>query len=177
VVSVDRHSTRPCPIAERPDHRDGVDSRSAALVRALGAHEVLRQGKDLAKEELARAPDGVEWIFTTSSDSDVSPYFEVAKPFGQIVATGDPEQFDVILLKPKALSVHWEFMFVRPSFQTDDMIKHHRLLSEVSRLVDDGVLRSTMTRVLSPINAEQLREAHRIVEQHEALGKVVVARP
>jgi hypothetical protein len=30
--------------------------------------------------------------------------------------------------------------------------------------------------VRSPIDAEQLREAHRIVEQREALGKVVVSK-
>ncbi|MEU6204146.1 DNA cytosine methyltransferase [Micromonospora musae] len=41
--------------------------------------------------------------------------------------------------------------------------------------VEAGVLRSTLTRQLGPINAENLRRAHELVETAATIGKVVVA--
>jgi NADPH:quinone reductase-like Zn-dependent oxidoreductase len=42
-------------------------------------------------------------------------------------------------------------------------------------MVDAGQIRTTATTVLRPIDAEQLREAHRLVETGRTIGKVVVA--
>lgn len=44
-------------------------------------------------------------------------------------------------MKRKALSLHWEFMFTRPVFQTKDMIKQHQLLQRVAGLIDQGILK------------------------------------
>lgn len=74
------------------------------------------------------------------------------------------------------MSLHWEMVFTRPLFGTPDMIAQHRILDEVAALVDAGVLRSTLNRVLYPLDAAQLREAHRLVEGGGMTGKVVVAR-
>jgi hypothetical protein len=46
---------------------------------------------------------------------------------------------DAIPLKRKAALLHGEFMFTRSLFGTQDMIAQHRLLNEVSGLVDAGV--------------------------------------
>jgi len=49
------------------------------------------------------------------------------------------------------------------------------LLDRVADLVDAGVLRGTLTQTLSPINAANLREAHRRLESGTTIGKLVVA--
>jgi NADPH:quinone reductase-like Zn-dependent oxidoreductase len=65
-------------------------------------------------------------------------------------------------------------MFTRSLFQTDDMDAQHRLLSEVSALVDAGVLRSTLTQNLGRISVENLRTAHSAVESGRVIGKLVL---
>jgi NADPH:quinone reductase-like Zn-dependent oxidoreductase len=65
-------------------------------------------------------------------------------------------------------------MFTRSLFQTADMEAQHRLLREVSALVDAGVLRTTLTHASGPITAENLRGAHERVETGRAIGKTVL---
>ena len=48
--------------------------------------------------------------------------------------------------------------------------------AEAAALVDAGVLRSTASRVLHPLDAARLIEARRLVEHGGIAGKVVMAR-
>ena len=73
----------------------------------------------------------------------------------------------------QSITISWEMMFTRSLFQTADMVTQHRLLNEVSALVDLGVLTSTLTRNMGRIDAENLRKAHREIESGRAIGKVV----
>jgi hypothetical protein len=69
-----------------------------------------------------------------------------------------------------------EMMFTRSLFQTGDMMEQHRLLNGVSRLVDAGVLRTTLQRHLGPLNAANLAASHRLLESGRAIGKIVLDR-
>jgi NADPH2:quinone reductase len=60
-------------------------------------------------------------------------------------------------------------------FTTDDMIEQHNLLNYVSSCIDKGVLRTTLSETLRPINAENLRKAHVMLERGDTIGKVVLA--
>lgn len=80
------------------------------------------------------------------------------------------------LFKGNSVSLHWEMVFTRPLYRNPDMIAQHGILGEVAALVDAGVLRSTASHVLHPMDAARLIEAHRLVEGGGIAGKVVVAR-
>ncbi|OZD09255.1 NADPH:quinone reductase [Rhodococcus sp. 06-235-1A] len=151
------------------------DDAGTQWVRALGAADIVDHHLNLRDEVRRVAPDGIDYVFTTHSTGQVETYADLLKPFGQIVAIDDPETLDVLPLKPKAISWHWEFMFARPIHETADLIRQRELLTRVAELVDEGSVRTTATTVLSPIDAEQLREAHRLVETGHVRGKVVVA--
>ncbi|MNN50851.1 Zinc-type alcohol dehydrogenase-like protein [compost metagenome] len=86
----------------------------------------------------------------------------------------DPAQLDVMPLKRKSLSLHWELMFTRSLYKTEDMIKQHQLLDRVSQLVDDGVLKTTLGEHYGTINAEHLKRAHAMIESGRARGKIVL---
>jgi NADPH:quinone reductase-like Zn-dependent oxidoreductase len=60
-------------------------------------------------------------------------------------------------------------------FQTPDMIEQHRLLNRVSKLIDDGVLRTTLAEHFGPINAANLRRAHALLESGKSRGKIVLS--
>ncbi|MFB4328161.1 zinc-binding dehydrogenase [Paenibacillus sp. CR_12] len=64
-------------------------------------------------------------------------------------------------------------MFIRSTYQTADMIEHHKLLNKVARLVGQGIIRTTVAQELESINAENLRKAHVLLETGRTVGKIV----
>lgn len=149
------------------------DAARGDWVRDLGAEHVVNHREDLAAQLAAIAPEGVDWIFTAHSEQQIPVYAEVIRPFGSIVAIDDGPR-DIAPLKFKSVSWHWERMFTRPLLNTPDLIEQHRLLRHVADLVDEGRLRHTVSRSLAPIGVENLREAHRLVEEGRVVGKIVL---
>jgi len=49
-------------------------------------------------------------------------------------------------------------------FQTDDMIEQHNILNEVSKLIDNGTIKTTLGENFGTINAENMRKAHAFLE-------------
>jgi zinc-binding alcohol dehydrogenase family protein len=105
------------------------------------------------------------WINMTNA---IAPQGKICS----IVETKGP--LDLTLLKNKSATFVWELMFTRSMFQTEDMIEQHKLLNEVADLVDSKIIKTTLTEHLSPINAENLRKAHTILETGKSIGKTVV---
>src|SRR5690606_33508628 len=107
----------------------GTASRpeTQAWVRELGAHHVIDHSKPLS-EELERLGIGqVSHVASlTQTDRHYEQLIEALRPQGRLALIDDPEQpLDVMKLKRKSLSLHWELMFTRSLFQTDDMIEQH----------------------------------------------------
>jgi len=102
---------------------------------------------------------------------------ELIAPQGRIGLIVEPRR-DVYVgnpLKDKSVSLHWESMFTRSRNHSADMVEQHRILDRVAGLVDAGRLRSTLNELLGPINAANLREAHRRSESGTTVGKLVLA--
>lgn len=149
-----------------------------AWVSGLGAESLVNhRSPDLRAQIAEAAPEGVDWVFTSfvAEPGQLELYVDVLNPFGEIVAIDDQPDVGIGVLKPKSLSFHWEFMFARALAGGDDQLSQHALLARVAELVDAGRVRTTVTRVLSPINAATLREAHALVEGGRTIGKIVVA--
>lgn len=145
-------------------------------VRELGAHHVIDHSKPLS-EELKRIGIGqvTHVASLTQTDQHYDQLVEALAPQGRLALIDDPEQpLDVMKLKRKSLSLHWELMFTRSLFQTDDMIEQHHLLERVSGLIDSGVLKTTLGEHFGTINAANLRRAHALLESGKARGKIVL---
>lgn len=148
--------------------------QSAEWVRSLGAHHVIDHSKPLVPQmkELGIVPG---FVFpTTHSDQHQQAMAEIVAPQGRIGLIDDTVDFNVKLFKAKAASIHWEMMFARGVFGTADMIEQHNLLNQVADLVDAGKIRTTAAESLGRINAENLRRAHRQIESHSTIGKIVL---
>ncbi len=65
-------------------------------------------------------------------------------------------------------------MFTRSLFQTADMYKQGQILARMASLVDDGIIKTTQTKVLNGLSAATLKEAHAIIEKATMIGKLVV---
>jgi zinc-binding alcohol dehydrogenase family protein len=156
----------------------GTASRpeTQAWVRELGAHHVIDHSKPLS-EELARIGVGqvTHVASLTQTDQHYAQLVECLAPQGRLALIDDPLQpLDVMQLKRKSLSLHWELMFTRSLYQTADMIEQHRLLERVSDLVDAGVIKTTLGEHFGTINATNLRRAHALLESGKAKGKIVL---
>ena len=157
----------------------GTASRpqSQAWARDMGAHQVLDHNEALAPQLAAIGLSQVQLIASlTHTDQHWASLVEAAAPQGRIALIDDPAKpLDVMALKRKSLSLHWELMFTRSLFQTADMAEQGRLLDRVAVLVDAGTLRSTLAQTLGPIDAQHLRQAHTLIESGNTCGKLVLA--
>ena len=153
--------------ASRPETR--------AWVTELGAHAVIDHRQPLPAQVAAlNLPPVRQVISLTHTDRHLPQLVEILEPQGKLALIDDPEAFDVRLLKRKSLSLHWELMFTRSLFHTADMQAQHALLDELAELVEHGFVRSTLRRHLGRIDAANLREAHRLQESGETIGKMVL---
>lgn len=96
-------------------------------------------------------------------------------PFGHVTAIDEAPGLDLLPLKAKSIAWHWELMFTRSMFGYD-LTAQQRLLTRAAELVDNGVLRTTVTKSIPSFDAAGLTEAHRDVESGSMIGKVVVHR-
>jgi zinc-binding alcohol dehydrogenase family protein len=146
-------------------------------IRTLGAHHVVDHSKPLAKQIAGMAIGNPAFVFSTTETSDhINDILEMIAPQGRLGLIDDPkEPIDIRQFKRKALSIHWETMFVRPIFQTADMIEQYKLLNHVSELVDAGKIRTTLSDVIGPINAANLKKAHARIESGTTRGKLVMS--
>jgi NADPH2:quinone reductase len=99
---------------------------------------------------------------------------ELLAPQGRFGLIDDPKTLDVMPLKVKCASLHWEFMFARSMFETPDILAQHLLLNEMADLVDAGIIKNTTDASLGTINAENLKKAHALLESGKAKGKLVL---
>ena len=147
-----------------------------AWCRDLGAHHVIDHAQAFGPQLAAIGWPQVPLVASlTHSDAHWAAIVEAAAPQGRVALIDDPATpLDVFALKLKSLSLHWEMMFTRSLFQTPDIAAQGALLDAVSKLVDEGRLRTTVTQTLQPINAANLRQAHALIESGRARGKLTL---
>jgi zinc-binding alcohol dehydrogenase family protein len=144
-------------------------------VRKNGAHHTVDHSKKLSEEVRKLGIQNVEYIIgLTHTDQHFDEIVEIIAPQGAFALIDDPTPIDVRKLKIKSASLHWESMFTRSVFQTEDMIEQHRILEQVSKLVDDGIIRTTLGATAGRITAENLRKAHASIESNKSIGKIVL---
>ena len=155
----------------------GTASRpqTQAWVRELGAHHVIDHSQPLSAELKRIGIAQVTHVASlTQTDQHFDELVEALAPQGRLALIDDPAQLDVVKLKRKSLSLHWELMFTRSLFQTADMLEQHRLLDRVAELIDAGTLKTTLGEHFGAINASNLRRAHSLLESGTARGKIVL---
>jgi NADPH2:quinone reductase len=144
-------------------------------VTDLGADHVVNHHGDIIAQIRALGLNYIDHIaiFNDMRHWDVA--VELIRPQGGIVSIDATDlAMPMADMKMKSASLHWEFMFARSMHETSDMVEQHKLLTYVAGEIDAGRIRTTVSQILTPINAINMREAHRLVETGQAKGKIVV---
>ncbi|MDN4501122.1 zinc-binding alcohol dehydrogenase family protein [Alteromonadaceae bacterium BrNp21-10] len=156
----------------------GTASReqSQQWVKDLGADFVINHHQPFAPQLKALGIDDVTHVISLNqTDQHFEQIVEVLAPQGKLALIDDPQgPIDIMKLKLKSLSLHWELMFTRSMFNTWDMQKQHQLLTDLAELIDTGVIKTTLGEHYGTINAENLKRAHTHIETNKAVGKVVL---
>ena len=156
----------------------GTASRAetSEWVKTLGADLVVDHKKPMAAQLKTLGLPEVDYVISlTHTDHHFNDILELIKPQGKLALIDDPELIDIRPMKRKSLSLHWELMFTRSLYQTDDMIVQQQLLQQVADMVDAGQLKTTLNSDFGLINAENLRKAHQLIESQQAIGKLVLS--
>lgn len=156
----------------------GTASRAESKQWALkcGAHHVVDHSEPLSA---GLAEQNLGQITDVASLSHTSSHFDelvrLLQPQGRFALIDDPiEPLDINAMKQKSLSLHWEFMFTRSMFQTQDISRQGEILQRVSELLQSGQLTTSLQQELSPLNATTLEQAHQQLRSQHTLGKVVI---
>lgn len=153
--------------ASRPETRDWVTR--------MGADHVVDHSKPLAAEVAALGIGAPAFVFsTTETERHFEEIAELIAPQGHLGVISGIGSSRADKLSGKSVSLDYELMFTRSSLGTPDIVEQHRLLAEVSRLVDVGVLRTTRTEHFDRITPENLARAHSAVETGRTIGKIVL---
>ncbi len=156
--------------ASRPESR--------AWCEKMGADFSLDHNKPLLPQLRDKGLESVDYIFCcTYTDEYFDQMVKLIKPQGSIctiVATRADAPLPISELQDKSARFCWEYMFTKSMYGTDDMHSQHLILNQVSELLDQEILRSTLTKTMGVLTAENLIEAHRIVESGQMIGKLVL---
>ncbi|WP_419873364.1 zinc-binding alcohol dehydrogenase family protein [Candidatus Pristimantibacillus sp. PTI5] len=156
----------------------GTASRPKTVewVQSMGADYTINHHDPLLPQLEAIGFPSVPYIFCLNAlEEHWAGISEAISPQGVVCAIDDPTSpLNLNLLKQKSVTFVWEFMFTRSLFETDDMIEQHLLLNRIADAVDQQKLKTTLAEVLGPISAENLRQAHKLLESNRAVGKIVL---
>jgi zinc-binding alcohol dehydrogenase family protein len=142
--------------------------------RGLGADHVVDHHRDLAAQVAELGIAHVDAVLGTSgTDRQLPAIASLLRPFGHLTLIDDPAVLDIVSLKRKSISVHWELMFTKSLFGYE-LESQGDILREVAGLVDAGKIRSTLKTRLTGLDAGHVDEAHRILREASGIGKTVI---
>jgi NADPH2:quinone reductase len=154
--------------ASRPETSDWV--------RKLGADHVINHRQPLKPQLDALGLANIDNVAVfNDTDQHWDASVEIVKPQGTIgLIVENTKPLNQSVAKAKSVKLAWEMMFTRAMYRTPDMIEQHNILNKVCAWIDDGILRTTANEAMTPINAANLRKAHKALENGSVIGKITL---
>jgi zinc-binding alcohol dehydrogenase family protein len=149
-----------------------AESKSQCL--AMGAHSTIDHTAPLAPQLKALGRTKVNNVLCLSEPSAVLPELvQSLAPFAHVCSLVEATaSLDINMLRAKSISFSWEGVFTRSIFNTPDMAEQGVILRKIAEFVDTGLLKSTLTQHLGPIDAKRLMKAHAYLKTQRTLGKI-----
>lgn len=148
---------------------------SQAWLKEIGADFVIDHRQDLEKQVSMLNIGQPNYVFSINGTGQYTQSIaNLIAPQGHFGLIDDPENFVINPFKIKSISIHWESMFTRSTFQTRDISRQGDILNKISKLANDQRIKTTLGQNLGKINVENIVEAHRLIESGKSIGKIVL---
>lgn len=150
---------------------------TAKWVKEMGADIVINHHHSLVEQLNQQKIRNVDYILCLYNTNFYwEEMSQLIKPEGKICSiVGTNQPIDLEKLKDKSVSFSWEYMFTRSKYQTKDREKQHEILEKISKLYDQKQLKTTTTKTLQPINANNLEKAYQLVASGKMIGKLTLS--
>ncbi|MDT3960143.1 zinc-binding alcohol dehydrogenase family protein [Staphylococcus kloosii] len=162
------HGLKVITTASRPETMEWTQN--------MGADIVLNHNKDLSNEFKQHNIKDVDYIFCTfDTDLYFEKMVELVKTRGKIATiVAFNEKQDLNLLKSKSVTFTHEYMYSRPLHDAHDLNIHHQYLTDITEKLEAGNYKPTVNKVIEGLSADSLYEAHKTLESHSMVGKLVI---
>jgi len=141
----------------------------------LGAHGVIDHTRPFLPQLRALGLGEISMAASlTHSPQHLDDIVATLAPQGRLAMIDEFESLDIMKLKSKSISLHWELMFTRSLYGTADISRQGQILREIAQLADSGRIRTTLAENFGAINAANLKRAHALIESGRTIGKLVL---
>lgn len=149
-------------------------AESATWCRNLGADIILDRGKDWKSQLQDNGVSAVDYVLACHEVDDVlDTLVAITNPYGHICGiVSNVKPLNITALFGKSLSFSWEFMGCRPLHHFH-IERHNEILSQLSELVDNGTIKSTVGVTYEAATPENIRAGHILQASGTAIGKIV----
>ncbi|MGX7139263.1 zinc-containing alcohol dehydrogenase [Enterococcus silesiacus] len=150
---------------------------SIEWIKSLGADEVINHHFSLSKQLAELGLAGTDYILNLySTEKNWDEMCKIINPEGHMTSiTRLNKPVNLGALMDKSVSFHWELMFTRAKYETPDMVRQHEILNGIAQLIETNQLTPTLKKEFSPINVENMKKAHALIESGNSIGKVVLS--
>ena len=152
-------------------HTTISNANKSALALHLGADQVINYSETSPKEYVQKLTDGLGYdlVFDTVGGGCLDHSFEAAKDYGKVVSIAARAIHDLTPVHVKSLSLHVVFMLL-PILKKQLRDKHGEILSNISRLVEDGKIKPLLHE--EKFSFEEVGKAHECWEAGRSIGKI-----
>lgn len=151
--------------------------------RDMGADVVISHRGVLKDQLQQHGISQVDYVLSGKIGTNVNlggQYLEIIAPYGKIVSVDAPgvigglkNNFDFGPFFARGIQFLTHFVFTKPIYETK-MESQGAILESARQLVEEGRLQPILKTQL-PFSASGLQQAHRIMEEGAAIGKVVIS--
>lgn len=78
-------------------------------------------------------------------------------------------------LKTKSVAMTWKMIYTRILFNTEDVEQQHEILKKLTDLIDDGIIKITLSKTLEGFTVENMKKAHEMSESGKTIGKIAIS--
>lgn len=154
----------------------GSRTESIEYVKKMGADHVINHRESLTEQLKTLEIEELDYIF---HGVDLTPelyteFIALVKPFGSIVSIWPSAKVDLMDLFWKSINFSAVLMFTRPTLKNKESQHQHNSLSEIAKLLEDGVLEHREEEHF-PLTVDNLREALEKQASGKAIGKITLS--
>jgi NADPH2:quinone reductase len=146
----------------------------ASIARELGADEIINYKTENLQQRISELTDscGVDVVYDTVGPAVFEASIPLTAHYGRLVTLINPAGIDWSEARIRNLAVHFTLMLA-PWVRNlkEHWLRQGDILNQCAELFDNGKLQ---IRVQQTLPLEQAEEAHRIIEEGHASGKIVL---